>query len=274
MKKRTGSIFRKLKLLQHTNRADQVGRFFPTYIFTKIGEAIKMENVIYARLDGLSYENAINKAKQLLNNTGEAVDLTTTLSENDKATTSIQQGDRVIGLLTHVKESYKLGKETREEEFYTVERLDKVEAPDPAEDTTGAPQSTQEPSKQDHSIIIPKEDPEPSQGNTKTFNKAVNFAKVWLLDNFDLSMELPIKLENLPDAKAGYYKPDQYIAINSKLDPDLFLIVLKHELLHYALHMQGLDFTDDSQTFKSFTKVLDLPYKGISYEDLKKLALK
>ena len=233
-----------------------------------------MENVIYARLDGLSYENAINKAKQLLNNTGEAVDLTTTLSENDKATTSIQQGDRVIGLLTHVKESYKLGKETREEEFYTVERLDKVEAPDPAEDATGATQSTQEPSKQGHSIITPKEDPEPSQGNTKTFNKAVNFAKVWLLDNFDLSMELPIKLENLPDAKAGYYKPDQYIAINSKLDPDLFLIVLKHELLHYALHMQGLDYTDDSQTFKSFTKVLDLPYKGISYEDLKKLALK
>ena len=233
-----------------------------------------MENVIYARLDGLGYENAINKAKQLLNNTGEAVNLTTTLSENDKDTTSIQQGDRVIGLLTHVKESYKLGKETREEEFYTVERLDKVEAPDPAEDTTGAPQITPEPSKQGHSIIIPEEDPEPSQGNTKTFNKAVNFAKVWLLDNFDLSMELPIKLENLPDAKAGYYKPDQYIAINSKLDPDLFLIVLKHELLHYALHMQGLDFTDDSQTFKSFTKVLNLPYKGISYEELKKLALK
>lgn len=231
-----------------------------------------MDNVIYARLDGLSYENAINKAKQLLNNTGMAVDLTTTLSENDKATTSIQQGDRVIGLLTHVKESYKLGKETREEEFYTVERLDKVEAP--AKDATGAPQSTQEPSKQGHSTIIPKEDPEPSQDNTKAFNKSVNFGKVWLLDNFDLSIALPIKLENLPDAKAGYYKPDQYIAINSKLDPDLFLIVLKHELLHYALHMQGLDFTDDSQTFKSFIKVLDLPYKGITYEDLKKLALK
>ena len=75
-----------------------------------------MENVIYARLDGLSYENAINKAKQLLNNTGEAVDLTTILSENDKDTTSILQGARVIGLLTYVKESYKLGKETREEE--------------------------------------------------------------------------------------------------------------------------------------------------------------
>lgn len=233
-----------------------------------------MDNVIYARLDGLGYENAINKAKQLLNNTGMVVELTTTRSEHDKATTSIQQGDRVIGLLTHVKESYKLGKETREEEFYTVERLDKVEAPDLAEDATGAPQSTQEPSKQEHSINIPKEDPEPSQDNTKAFNKAVNFGKVWLLDNFDLSIALPIKLENLPDAKAGYYKPDQYIAINSKLDPELFLIVLKHELLHYALHMQGLDYTEDSQTFKSFTKVLDLPYKSVSYEDLKKLALK
>lgn len=233
-----------------------------------------MDNVIYARLDGLSYENALNKAKQLLNNTGEAVDLTTTLSENDKDTTSLLQGARVIGLLTHVTESYKLGKETREEEYYTVERLDITEAPDQAKDTTGAPQITQEPSKHGHSIDIPKEDPEPSQGNTKAFNKAINFGKVWLLDNFDLSIELPIKLENLPDAKAGYYKPDQYIAINSKLDPDLFLIVLKHEFLHYALHMQGLEYTDDSQTFKSFIKVLDLPYKGISYEELKKLALK
>ena len=108
MKRQERSIFRKQKLLQHTSKADQVGKNFPTYIFIKIGEAIKMENVIYARLDGLSYENAISKAKKLLNNTGEAVDLTTTRSEHDKATTSIQQGDRVIR-----SEERRVGKECR-----------------------------------------------------------------------------------------------------------------------------------------------------------------
>lgn len=224
-----------------------------------------MENVIYARLDGLSYDNAISKAKQLLNNTGEAVDLTTTRSENDKATTSIQQGNKVIGLLTYVKEAYKLGKETREEEYYTVERLDRIEAPGP--DPVIEPDPTEEAPEG------PEEAPEASEDNTKAFNKAVNFARVWLLDNFDLYITLPIKLESLPDTKAGYYNPGQYISINEKLDPDLFLIVLKHELLHYALHKQGLEYTEDSQTFISFIKVLNLPYKGIAYEDLKKLAM-
>lgn len=239
-----------------------------------------MENVIYARLDGLSYENALNKAKQLLNNTGEAVNLTTTRSENDKETTSIQQGARVIGLLTYVKESYKLGKETREENYYTVERLDQIEAPgpdpvittDPTEEAPQAPEDAPEAYNLDRATVIPPEAPEASQGDTKAFNKAVNFARVWLLNNFDLYITLPIKLESLPETKAGYYNPGQYIAINEKLDPDLFLIVLKHELLHYALHMQGLEYTEDSQTFISFTKVLSLPYKGIAYEDLKKLA--
>lgn len=233
-----------------------------------------MENVIYARLDGLSYENAIIKAKQLLNNTGEAINLTTTISENDKATTSIMQGARVIGLLTHVNEVYKLGKETREEEYYTVERLDRIEAPGP--DPVIKPDPEEEAPEAynlDHDTIIPPEAPEASEDNTKAFKRAVNFGKVWLLDNFDLFITLPIKLENLPETKAGYYKPGKYIAINEKLEPDLFLIVLKHELLHYALHMQGLEYTEDSQTFISFTKVLGLPYKGISYEDLKKLAM-
>ena len=246
-----------------------------------------MENVIYARLDGLSYENALSKAKQLLNNTGEAVNLTTTRSENDKATTSIQQGARVIGLLTYVKEAYKLGKETREEEYYTVERLDQIQTlnpieapgPDPvieqdrAEEAPEGPEEAPKAYNLDHNTITPEEAPEASQGNTKAFNKAVNFGRVWLLENFDLFITLPIKLESLPETKAGYYKPDQYIAINEKLDPDLFLIVLKHELLHYALHAQGLEYTEDSQTFISFTKVLNLPYKGIAYEDLKKLAM-
>lgn len=245
---------------------------FPALIFKPRG-GTKMENVIYARLDGLSYENAIIKAKQLLNNTGKAVNLTTTISENDKETTSIMQGDKLIGLLTHVMESYKLGKEQREEEYYTVERLDDIKL---QAGSDKAPEATHEPSQANSNalgMITPEESKEATQAQNRAFKKAVNFGKAWLLDNFDLSIDLPIKLESLPDAKAGYYKPNKYIVINDKLDPALYLIVLKHELLHYALHAQGMDFTDDSQTFKTFTKVLNLPQTGINLEKLQELAL-
>lgn len=226
-----------------------------------------MENVIYARLDCRGYTNALQEAKKLLNNIGEGVELTQEQSKHDKDTTSIMQGDKVVGLLTHVQESYKLGKETREEEYYTVERLGVLQAP-----AGGANPDRYENQKQQEDTSREAEE-DTSRKQLQAFNKAVNFGKVWLLDNFGLTAGVPIKLEKLQDSKAGYYNPGREILINEALEPELYLIVIKHELLHHALHLQGLEYTDNSPTFNSFLKVLNLPATGVSLQELEAYAL-
>lgn len=93
--------------------------------------------------------------------------------------------------------------------------------------------------------------------NKKYYTVANNFLK----ENFDLKLNIPIQLNGrLKRALGTYYQKydnNELIPSSINLSKNLFeyhdestiIDVLKHELIHYALHVKGLPYDDNDYEF-------------------------
>lgn len=78
----------------------------------------------------------------------------------------------------------------------------------------------------------------------------------WLEKHFNLDInELTFKEEELTDVK-GRVNLNKNIIYLNPLYKEEYNSIIEHELLHYALYTQGLEYGDDTATFKTFASAL------------------
>lgn len=102
-----------------------------------------------------------------------------------------------------------------------------------------------------------------------SINQLTNFANKFLSENFDgMQLEVPIKINGRLTRALGRFKhykaPKKPIAIELAKDTieyyelNEILDVLKHELVHYALYMQGKPYKDGDYYFENKLKELGI----------------
>src|SRR5574344_1329083 len=105
-------------------------------------------------------------------------------------------------------------------------------------------------------------------------NQLTNFANNFLSENFDgMQLEVPIKINSRLTRALGRFKhykaPKKPVVIElSKnmieyYELEEILDVLKHELVHYALYMQGKRYKDGQYCFESKLKELGITRTGV-----------
>ena len=95
--------------------------------------------------------------------------------------------------------------------------------------------------------------------------QAVEHGAEWLQKHFNLDIdELTFKEEELTGVK-GRVNLDKSIIYLNPLYKEEYKSIIEHELLHYALYMQGLEYGDGTSTFNTFASVLgvDVGYVGV-----------
>lgn len=93
------------------------------------------------------------------------------------------------------------------------------------------------------------------------------YAKKWLKDNYDLELVVPLQLNGRMQRTCGWFKyfrsgKPSKIELNKFFvennEPVLVLDVLRHELVHYALFMQGKPHGDGHPVFENELKRLGI----------------
>jgi len=86
------------------------------------------------------------------------------------------------------------------------------------------------------------------------------YANKFLLDNYGMTLTVPLKLNGRLKTTCGYFKHkrifghpisvelNKYFVENN--EPTVVLDVLRHELVHYALYMQEKPYTDGHPVFE------------------------
>lgn len=89
------------------------------------------------------------------------------------------------------------------------------------------------------------------------------FAKKFLKDEYNMTLDIPIKVISNKSSRHGYYKWNSVegpicitlnrnmVQISSLLNIDIAEKVLKHELVHYALNVQGRKSSDGDEDFEN-----------------------
>lgn len=101
------------------------------------------------------------------------------------------------------------------------------------------------------------------------------YAQNFLKENFNMSIEIPIVIDGRLTRTGGSYhhtikKPIMikvserfmYGALLDNEGVEAILDVLKHELVHYALHMQGKDYNDGQKEFEETLAKLNIGSSG------------
>lgn len=93
-----------------------------------------------------------------------------------------------------------------------------------------------------------------------TEKELIMYAENFLQDNYDIELTIPIKINNRLKVRLGRYKyngrTDEPLEIDlagyliKYASEDIIYKVLKHELIHYALHVHGLPFDDGHPYFE------------------------
>lgn len=92
-------------------------------------------------------------------------------------------------------------------------------------------------------------------------------ATSFLYDHFEMSLDIPIKINTRLKRTLGLYKIDgnskpKQIDLSTRLiengNESIILDVLKHELVHYAIHRQGKPYKDQSKEFIETCRALNI----------------
>jgi SprT-like protein len=93
-----------------------------------------------------------------------------------------------------------------------------------------------------------------------------DYANKWLQDNYNMKLEIPLRLNGRMQRTCGWFKhkglKKQPIVVElnkffvENNEPMLVLDILRHELVHYAMYMQGRDYKDGSYGFERELKRL------------------
>ena len=106
------------------------------------------------------------------------------------------------------------------------------------------------------------------------------YARNFLKENFDMKLEIPIKIDGRLTRTGGSYhhtvkkalmiKVSERFMYGALLDETegvgAILDILEHELVHYALHMQGKDYYDGSKEFEETLARLNIGSSGYTAE--------
>ena len=120
-----------------------------------------------------------------------------------------------------------------------------------------------------------------SKSEKVKFEKQMNlYARNFLKEHFDLNLEIPIKIDGRLTRTGGSYhhtakkglmiKVSERFMYGALLDETegvgAILDILEHELVHYALHMQGKDYNDGSKEFEETLARLNVGSSGATTE--------
>ena len=100
-------------------------------------------------------------------------------------------------------------------------------------------------------------------------SQAIEHGGEWLGKHFNLDIkDLTFKEKELTDVK-GRVNLDKNIIYLNPLYKEEYKSIIEHELLHYALYTQGLEYGDDTATFKTFASALgvDVGYVGAGTQE-------
>lgn len=107
-------------------------------------------------------------------------------------------------------------------------------------------------------------------------NQMKVYSRNFLKENFDMKLEIPIKIDGRLTRTGGSYhhttkkalmiKVSERFMYGALLDETegvgAILDILEHELVHYALHMQGKDYNDGSKEFEETLARLNVGSSG------------
>ena len=107
-------------------------------------------------------------------------------------------------------------------------------------------------------------------------NQMKMYAQNFLSQNFDLKLEIPIVIDGRLTRTGGSYHHTAKKGIMIKISERFMygalldetegvgavLDILEHELVHYALHMQGRDYRDGSKEFEETLARLNIGSSG------------
>ena len=99
--------------------------------------------------------------------------------------------------------------------------------------------------------------------------QAIEHGGEWLEKHFNLDInELTFKEEELEDVK-GRVNLDKNIIYLNPLYKSEYNSIIEHELLHYALYTQGLEYGDGTNTFNTFACALGVHvgYVGVPKQE-------
>ena len=107
-----------------------------------------------------------------------------------------------------------------------------------------------------------------------SINQLTNFANSFLSENFDgMQLEVPIKINSRLTRALGrfrhYKAPQKPVVIElakntiEYYELEEILDILKHELVHYALYMQGKPYRDGDDCFENKLKELGITGTGV-----------
>ena len=102
------------------------------------------------------------------------------------------------------------------------------------------------------------------------------YSRNFLKENFDMKLEIPIKIDGRLTRTGGSYHHTTKKALMIKISERFMygalldetegvgaiLDILEHELVHYALHMQGKDYNDGSKEFEETLARLNVGSSG------------
>lgn len=99
--------------------------------------------------------------------------------------------------------------------------------------------------------------------------QAIEHGGEWLEKHFNLDInELTFKEKELKDVK-GRVNLNKNIIYLNPLYKNEYNSIIEHELLHYALYTQGLEYGDGTNTFKTFASALGVHvgYVGVDTQE-------
>lgn len=115
----------------------------------------------------------------------------------------------------------------------------------------------------------PTEGHGPAENPLSTVNELTQYSEEYLKENYNLELTVPIKINKRLRRALGRFQHDIRNKVPVLIDLSHNLImhhsldeirdVLNHELIHYALYMQGRDFKDGQAEFEN-----ELVKKGVS----------
>lgn len=105
-------------------------------------------------------------------------------------------------------------------------------------------------------------------------SELTHYATKYLQDNFNLTLNIPITVSGRLTTAIGCLEMERvvdYVPLQIKINQtqlmlsdhfnrmDIIENVLNHELIHYALYLRGMEYTDGSKDFESTLRDLQVP---------------
>ncbi len=94
-----------------------------------------------------------------------------------------------------------------------------------------------------------------------TLEDLINYASNFLINNYDMELNIPIKINKRLKRKLGAYTYQKHTNVSIKIElsydlvkygtNNIILDILRHELIHYALHRLGLPHFDGHPYFEN-----------------------